>query len=73
MTWQILGLTNTLFTWKQQIGIMKKLYGNCFLTENYICLFLDKLVDLINQIKEAGMKVLVKIAIIMLGQQPFST
>ena len=49
------------------------LYGNCFLTENYICLFLDKLVDLINQIKEAGMKVLVKIAIIMLGQQPFST
>ena len=36
-------------------------------------MFLDKLVDLINQIKEAGMKVLVKIAIIMLGQQPFST
>ena len=49
------------------------LYGNCFLKENCICLFVDKLVDLINQIKEAGMKVLVKIAIIMLGQQLFST
>ena len=29
--------------------------------------------DLINQIKKAGMKVSIKIAIIMLGQQPFST
>lgn len=51
--------------------IMFLLYGNCFLTKNYICLFLDKPVDSINQIKKAGIKVLIKIAIIMLGQQPF--